>query len=67
MKKLTNRQDSSPESIDMIPIREAASKCMDMKQAGGQFDPYCSSDAVKQQMAFQKMQDAIAAERSKEH
>jgi hypothetical protein len=68
LKKLIERQDSSPESIDMIPIREAASKCMDMKQAGGQLDPYCSSDAVKQQMdAFQKMQDAIAAERSKQH
>jgi hypothetical protein len=68
LKKLIERQDSSPEPIDMIPIREAASKCMDMKQAGGQLDPYCSSDAVMQQMdAFQKMQEAIGAERSKQH
>lgn len=67
-KKLVDRSDRSSEPIDMIPIREAARKCMDMKEAGSQLDPYCASDAVKQQMdAFQRVQDAIAAERAKLH
>jgi hypothetical protein len=52
----------------MIPIREAASKCMNGAYAGGQLDPYCSNDMVKKQTeAFQKVEDAIAAERAKQH
>jgi hypothetical protein len=66
LKKLIERQDKSSEPLDMIPAREAASKCMDMKQAGGQLDPYCANEAVKQQIeAFQRVRDAMAAERAK--
>jgi hypothetical protein len=67
LKALIERQDRTSEPLDMIPIRVAAGKCMDMASTARLVDPYCENEVVKKQIeGFSKIQEAIAAERAKE-
>lgn len=67
LRALVGRQDGASEPLSMIPVKEAASKCMDLASAGKKLDPYCENEAVKKQIeGFRKVREAIAAQRAQE-
>jgi hypothetical protein len=51
LETLVARRDASAEPLDVIPPREAASKCLALEESGAPADPLCGSDAIKAKIA----------------